>query len=1007
MLGPVQASHQGRPLPMVRGRPLEVLAILVWRHPHPVPNDQLAEWLWEGRPPPTARTAVHVHVSKLRQALGPGVVATGHTGYHLELGDDGIDAVRYETAVRSAQCRLPGEAATALDELEAAAVWWRGQPYLEVVDREWIQPELARLDELRLGAEELRHDAALRLGRHRSLVDELWRSAEKSPLRELRWEQLMLALYRGGRQADALRAYQRARQVLSDQLGLAPGPDLRELERRILVHDPRLDEDLRRAVHRGNITRRPEPLIGRHDQLVDIRDLMEASRVVTLVGPAGIGKSRVAVEVAAAVERDHTHGSWFVDLSGAIRPGLVAQVVAGVFGLSGSPEHGPLDPLELLRIDLRDRELLLVLDGCETVAAEVAALVEVLAAAAPGLRVLATSRVPLGVPGEAVRVLGSLGVPVPGEGEVDWLRCPSVELFVARRGSGWPGQVELAAIADLCRQLEGVPLAIELAAAMARGVATTDLADDLPGRLTGGDSSPAVEALRATIEWSLDLLADEDRLVLRHLAVFATGFTLGSARAVAADAPRADRVTGAVARLVHASLISIDAARTPARYFLPDAVRQYARQELDAHGQTDLVRHRLVAYLVGVAMSLRPDHVGPGHYEVFSQLEAEHDNARAVLADLLSQDETGTALGLAIALHEFWVERGFWAEGVSWLVRTLEAYGDEPVLLRARGLMALTRTASSFTAIAAHHDELVEAEAIVAGSPDAEAVDRYAASLFLGIATAVRGDAEQARAHLDRSLAASQALPTSVQQEWAAALLGAYSSLSRLLEGDLVGARQGVHTAARRFESLGDLGVAGRVLMYAGTVAQMGGDIDGARDDMRRSVERCSAAGLRATAAHAQLTLGVIAAQCGDPDADRTLQRARDTLDAVGDIRCRAVAERTRGAVCGQAGDRDAALTRFRACLGDLAATDHRALAVGVAEVALIYAAGGRGADAASLARAATVWAQGRGLPLSPMESARIDAARALLEAPDALAPSSGEPEDRPDLTELLRLAGA
>ena len=253
VLGPIEVHDATGPLSLPSGHPRRVLAVLLVNAGRPVAAEVLIDRLWGSEAPATARAALQVHVSKLRRHLGAsGTIRTTPAGYVLEVDGDDVDARRFEQAVREAQQCVAGDPSRAVALLDVADGHWRGVPYAEVADEPWVASEVARLTELRLAAAEVRSDADLQLGRHATSVDRLRAAAEEQPLRERRWEQLMLALYRSGRQAEALRAFRQASQVLVEELGVEPGPALRDLDRRILLHDPSLDTSRHRPMQQAN-----------------------------------------------------------------------------------------------------------------------------------------------------------------------------------------------------------------------------------------------------------------------------------------------------------------------------------------------------------------------------------------------------------------------------------------------------------------------------------------------------------------------------------------------------------------------------------------------------------------------------------------------------------------------------------------------------------------------------------------------------------------------------------
>ena len=400
----------------------------------------------------------------------------------------------------------------------------RGEPLAEFAYAGFADTERAQLDELTLVAIETRAAADLVLGRHGELAGELEARCRQHPLRERLWELLILALYRAGRQADALRAYTEVRDRLAGELGIDPGPALRELQARILAQDPSLaaasPAPVRAAAPAaaGNLRERLSSFIGRDAELEQVLGSVRASRLVTLTGPGGTGKTRLAVEAAAALRAEYHDGAWLVELASVAAPDGVGPAVAGALGAVAAALGSPQSPgsaVQLIVRHLAGRSLVVVLDNCEHVIAEAAALADTLAGAVPGLRLIATSREALGIPGEVLVPVGGLAIPA------------AVELFADRARAVQPGFLADGpagdVIEDICRRLDGLPLAVELAAARLRALPLATLAERLDDRfrlLTGGARTalPRQQTLRAVVDWSYDLLFEDERRLFARLA---------------------------------------------------------------------------------------------------------------------------------------------------------------------------------------------------------------------------------------------------------------------------------------------------------------------------------------------------------------------------------------------------------------------------------------------------------------------------------------------------------
>ncbi|MET1001427.1 MAG: BTAD domain-containing putative transcriptional regulator, partial [Acidimicrobiia bacterium] len=407
VLGPLAVvGSEGTPVALPGGRPGTVLAVLLVHANEAVSVDQLAEALWGDEPPPSAANALQAHVSKLRRAIGDRVSFTG-AGYRLDLSDAVVDAHTFEALVAQGRALAAADdPAGATRVLGDALARWRGPAFADFADAEFARAERVRLDELRAGAIEDRIDYELELGQGAELVGELEALVVEHPLRERLRGQLMRALYRAGRQADALRAYQDARDTLVEELGIDPGPELRDLEAAILAQDasltPRVPTSAVAPRARTNIHPPLTPLVGRTAELAAVRAELDGARLVTLVGPGGAGKTRLAVEAAPHQLAHHDDGVWMVELAGVLDPASITMAIAETLRIPDSPRFGDGEapPLDRVAEFLAAKDMLLVLDNCEHVVTEVARLAEQFLARAPALRILATSREGLGLAGE-------------------------------------------------------------------------------------------------------------------------------------------------------------------------------------------------------------------------------------------------------------------------------------------------------------------------------------------------------------------------------------------------------------------------------------------------------------------------------------------------------------------------------------------------------------------------------------------------------------------------------
>ena len=672
-------SLDGEPTALGGQKRRALLAVLLLDAGRVVSRDRLIDALWGDEPPDTARNTLQVYVSQLRKLLPEGVLETAPAGYRLVVEANSVDLFEFIRLSEEGRTALgAGDPARAADTLRAALALWRGAPLADLSWEPFAQSEIVRLEELRLAALEERIDADLALGRHGQLVAELERLVAEQPMRERFRAQLMLALYRSGRQADALAVYQRARRTFVDELGIEPSDSLRRLERAVLAHDPSLD-----VPHAGPTSPRrapipATPLLGRERELAAIAEVVrnEDTRLVTLTGTGGIGKTRLALELVRRLSPEFQHGSAVATIANVRDPALVAGAILEALEV---PEVGPNPEEELIRA-LAGSELLLLVDNFEqviTAAPSIAHLLE----AAPRVKVIVTSRAPL-------RVAAEREVPVPPLADDE-----AAELFIARAQAADPGfeltEQNAGAVAELCARLDGLPLAIELAAARTKLLPPAALLSRLGNRLellTGGrrDAPPHQQTLRMTLDWSYDLLDPEAQRLFAQLGVFAGGWTLPSAEAVCSGD---SSVLEGLAALVDESLVrQRQTSDGEPRFSMLQIVREYALERLPELGETDDTRRRHLEHFVSFAEEAEPKLADRDQISWFARLEDEHSNLRAALAFALETDDSASALRLVVGIRRFWQIHGYLAEGRQAFESALAAASEEPSELRASAL---------------------------------------------------------------------------------------------------------------------------------------------------------------------------------------------------------------------------------------------------------------------------------------------------------------------------------
>ncbi|MCF6468052.1 AfsR/SARP family transcriptional regulator, partial [Nonomuraea sp. MG754425] len=794
VLGPLRAwTDDGSPVRVGEPKVRALLAGLLAYGGGPVPADRLIDDLWGGRPTPLG--TLQARVSQLRRALGdPGSVVLEPAGYRLAA--PASDADRF----RALLTRRSPDAAARAAELEEALGLWRGPAYDGFTDLAFARDAAARLEELRLAALEEQAELRLSLGE----PVELGGLVAGHPLRERLVAAHMKALYRGGRQGEALAVYQELRGRLAEELGVDPSPATAALHEAILRQDPALAP----SPARTNLPAPVTELIGREEELAAVRESFEGSRLVTLTGPGGVGKTRLALAAAREPLHSPVDGVWLVELAGAVDP---AGALADVLGVRDDATAALPDRLAGA---LAGQRVLLVLDNCEHLVDAAAELVSRLLRAAPGLRVLATSQEPLGVTGESVRVVP----PLP--------EAEAVRLFTVRAGVE-----ESETVATVCRRLDGIPLALELAAVRARALGVRELADRLDDRFrllsTGMRDAPARQrTLRAMIDWSWELLSPGERVVLRRLAAHAGGCTLEAAEAVCAE-PGLD-VLDLLARLVDRSLVVRTAgpgvrsgreSEVGARYRLLESVAAYCQERLAEAGERELIKERHARHYT--ALAERADLRGPGQRDWLARLDAESANLRLALAG-------PEPVRLVNALGWYWILRGRLREAHHALTTALPAASPAalPTALPAGPSGGPTGDVGGDAAVARASVWLAAVELLI-GRPASpvrrDGLDPAGAALADWLLSHVRwayGDGRAHEAAAGRALAAFEALG----DRWGVAAALCLRGKLAGGRGDLAAMRRDGERALALFEELGDAWGRIEAMDVLDRVAEMRGD---------------------------------------------------------------------------------------------------------------------------------------------------------------------------------------
>jgi predicted ATPase/DNA-binding SARP family transcriptional activator len=681
VLGPLELVVGGASVRLTARRQRALVTALVLRAGTVVTADALIEAVWGDDPPSSAASILRLYVSNVRRCLPPDRLLTRSPGYLLRVEEGELDADRFEALFADGRRTMAqGSPRLARSLLGRALALWRGPALADLAVESFAREAADRLDELRLQCVEERLSADLELGHHREVLAELELLVATHPLRDRLRGQLMLALYRSGRQADALACYRRGHELLMNEHGLDPGLELRALEYRILQQEESLDlvpatglSSERRFVPPGATA-----TIGRDREIADVRErlLSDAGRLVTLVGPGGVGKTRLALESAARVGEELADGALLVELAAVRDPDLLLASIGHALGLRSLSSSSWQT---LIADHLRSLELLLVLDNLEHLVDATAPLVELLALA-PRVRVLATSTTRLRLSGEQVLTVAPLERPA------------AIELFIRQTlAAGCPPEIpakHLDTLEMICERLEGSPLAIELAAPWLRVLSPQELLSRLDSRLTvlrGGsrDIAPRHRTLRATIAWSFDLLDTDAQRLFAQLSVFAGGFSFESMTAVAGTESGLEQLeTLVTASMVHAS---------DGRYRLLEVMRDYAAERLSSDLEP---HHRHAEHFASVAAKAELQLSGADQTDWLKRLDIEHDNLRAALDWLAAGENKAAAeLQMAAALGRFWYVRGHISEGMSRLRHAIDRASGEDRASLAKALRAASALA--------------------------------------------------------------------------------------------------------------------------------------------------------------------------------------------------------------------------------------------------------------------------------------------------------------------------
>ncbi|GAA2460155.1 AfsR/SARP family transcriptional regulator [Streptomyces macrosporus] len=939
VLGPLAVwSDDGAPVAVPESKVRALLADLLTAPGQVISADRLIDDLWDATLPANPSGALQTLVSRLRRVLARAgaaeTVLHRAPGYLLAVASEEVDTGRF--AALTARARTAAGHRERADILADALALWRGPAFADFADEPFARAAIARWEEQRLLALEEQAEARLELGDHGLLAGELADLASRHPLRERLRAAHMRALYGAGRASEALDSYLDLRRRLNEELGLDPSPELTALHQGILRQSPTLrrppgpagagprgprtghslaQEGPARAgeprtgapaVHRPrtNLPTVVTDLIGRSDSVDALRARVRVSRLVTLTGPGGVGKTRLAVEVAARLAPEYRDGVWLIELAtqaltdpSGDEP---AELVAATLGVrddtgSGSPPGGrPHTLLDRLTDALRGRRLLLVLDNCEHVIEAAAGLARALLRHAPGVHILATSQEPLDVAGEQVWPVLPLDLPDPAAPAADLARSSAVRLFLARTRATLP-DFELTddnawAVAAVCRRLDGIPLALELASTRVRVLGVHQLAERLDDRFrlltTGRRGAPArQQTLRAMIDWSWDLLTAAEQTVLRRLAVHADGCSLEAAEAVCAgDGVKPSEVLDLLARLVDRSLVFVTHEAYGPRYRLLESVAAYCLERLRA-GEYDRVRRTHAHYYASLAERADSFLRGERQQQWLRRLDAETANVRAALDGAAADGDGRLMLRLTRAMVWYWFLRGRLSEARRSLTRALDVAGALASHQAAHTDVDCAQAVAWRTGMSLLSGD---PEGLVGHSRHALALyedirdprERTRAGWFLGFAVTRFGDQAVGEELLDRVLAESRALG----DRWGIAAGLGTRGMQTYVCGDLGSSRRVGEESLALFREVGDRWGQLQAMAVLGRVAEIEGDYAEAGRLHREGLRVAEELGLWTDVSMCLSELGRMALLTGDHSrADELHERGRRLAVEQGD----------------------------------------------------------------------------------------------------------------------------
>ncbi|WJK41321.1 BTAD domain-containing putative transcriptional regulator [Solwaraspora sp. WMMA2056] len=922
-----------------------------------VSTESLTRSLWPNTRLTDSTHALQALVSRLRQTLPePGLLERTQGGYRLRLPPTSVDVTHFEQLRQEGQRRLrEGDAARSGRVLREALTLWRGEPLVDVQDMPFATQEVTRLTELRLTALEDRIAADLACGAT-DLVAELEALTASYPLRERLYALLVRALHADGRQSEALRRYAGYRRLLADQIGSDPGPELRAAHLAVLRDDRDTDGN------RSNLGAPLTSFVGRTEERRRIHGQLRERRLVTLVGTGGVGKTRLATTIAAELADRTPDGVWLISLATATVASDVPQILINILGVRQADR--PVEPVRALVAALGSSETLLIMDNCEHVIAEAARVVERLLVGCPRLRVIATSREPLMIPGETLSPVPPLPVPPTGAPVAQAMEFPSVQLLVERARAASPTfsvtEENIGHIVETCRRLDGLPLAIELAGARLRSMSIQHLATRLDDRfrlLTGGSRTALSrhQTLHAAVTWSWDLLNEPERRALRNVSIFPGSFDAAAAESLGV-APELLDV------LFDRSLIALADCPEP-RYVVLETIREYAFQRLEEAGEVLRLRRDHATHFLALAERAAPHLRGPEQHLWMLRLNAESGNLLAALRFATDFGDADTSVRIAAALWYAWVINSEHTEATERLRRALSVPGlvqTDRSRTAAIGLLFSSVLGGDHDAMRdARHwaidsgmlkpDEPLAAALLALTSDDpgpASASDRpetdsweYALLWWIrSFLSAKRGEPADVCDALTRAEDGFRR----AGDRWALAMCLLSMSDARLMVGDLNASQRALEESTELAHGLGSNG---QQRLWLAVVRLRTADVRGARAELLSIVE----APPNRYASTARIFLADLCRQEGDLDAAaRQLRHAANDREAQQDLVFRSLYRLSAGHLAVACGDLHTAARDLREGLDLIAAMPHVPMGatVGAGVAALLLNAGSPAAAA-------------------------------------------------------------